>query len=115
MIRGFAVLLLCQLAGEAITRGLGLPVPGPVLGLAFLVAGLAVRKRFYPLEDPMPATSDVGRVADGLLGALALLYFGLIGAYGLALGLALVGSTLATLLATVGTFLLVKRVVEARQ
>jgi holin-like protein len=125
MTRGFAVLLLCQLAGEAITRGLGLPVPGPVLGLAFLVAGLAVRKRFYPLEDPMPATSDVGRVADGLLGALALLfvpagvgvvqYFGLIGAYGLALGLALVGSTLATLLATVGTFLLVKRVVEARQ
>ncbi len=119
MIRGFAVLLFCQLVGEATTRALRLPVPGPVLGLALLVAGLAAWNRFRPYDDVRLEASAVGQVADGLLGALALLfvpagvgvvqYLGLIGTYGLALGLALVVSTLATLLATVGTFLLVKR------
>jgi putative effector of murein hydrolase LrgA (UPF0299 family) len=119
MIRGFAVLLLCQLVGEAVSRSLGWPVPGPVLGLALLVAGLAAWHRFYPFGDRTLQTSAVGQVADGLLSALALLfvpagvgvvqYLGLIGAYGVALGLALVVSTVATLLATVGTFLLVKR------
>src|SRR3712207_4425328 len=45
MIRALAVLLLCQLAGEAVSRGAGLPVPGPVLGLLralWLDAGFAV-------------------------------------------------------------------------
>jgi holin-like protein len=121
MIRGFAVLLFCQLVGEVAARALALPVPGPVLGLALLVMGLAGWNRFRPYDDAELEESEVGRVAEGLLGALALLfvpagvgvvqYFGLIRAYGLALGLALVVSTLATLLATVGTFLLVKRLV----
>jgi putative effector of murein hydrolase LrgA (UPF0299 family) len=124
MIRGFAVLLLCQLAGESVARALSLPVPGPVLGLALLVAGLAAWHRFRPFADKSLQTSAVGQVADGLLSALALLfvpagvgvvqYVGLIGSYGLALGLALVVSTFVTLLATVGTFLLVKRLVERR-
>jgi putative effector of murein hydrolase LrgA (UPF0299 family) len=119
MIRGFAVLLLCQLVGEAVSHLLALPVPGPVLGLALLVAGLAAWHRFDRFADRTLQASPVGQVADGLLGALALLfvpagvgvvqYGGLIGAYGVALGLALVVSTFATLVATVGTFLLVKR------
>jgi putative effector of murein hydrolase LrgA (UPF0299 family) len=121
MIRGFAVLLLCQLAGEVISRALGLPVPGPVLGLALLVVGLVGWNRFRPFNDKNLQASPVGQVADGLLSALALLfvpagvgvvqYLGLIGSYGVALGLALVVSTFATLLATVGTFLLVKRLI----
>ena len=42
-------------------------------------------------------------------------HLGLLGSYGIALGLALVVSTVATLLSTVGVFLLVKRLVgEAR-
>jgi holin-like protein len=124
MIRGFAILLLCQLVGETMARGLALPVPGPVLGLALLVVGLWCRDRWRSYADGELAGSDVGRVAEGLLGGLALLfvpagvgvvqYFGLIGRYGLAIGLALVGSTLATLLATVGVFLLVKRFMPAR-
>jgi putative effector of murein hydrolase LrgA (UPF0299 family) len=119
MIRGFAVLLLCQLLGEAAARGLGLPVPGPVLGLALLVLGLWSWNRFRAFDDISLMTSGVGRVSDGLLGGLALLfvpagvgvvqYAGLINSYGAALGLALLGSTFVTLLATVGTFLLVKR------
>jgi putative effector of murein hydrolase LrgA (UPF0299 family) len=119
MIRGFAVLLLCQLLGEVTARGFVLPVPGPVLGLALLVVGLAAWNRFRPYDDATLQGSAVGQVADGLLAALGLLfvpagvgvvqYVGLIGDYGLALGLALVVSTFATLVATVGTFLLVKR------
>lgn len=124
MIRGFAILLLCQLVGETAARGLALPVPGPVLGLALLVLGLWCSDRWRPYADGELAGSDVGRVAAGLLGGLALLfvpagvgvmpYFGLIGQYGMAIGLALVGSTLATLLVTVGVFLLVKRLLPAR-
>lgn len=119
MIAGLFALLACQLAGEAIARGAGLPVPGPVLGLAILVLGLAGWTR---LARPDPAAlerSGVGRVADALLANLALLFvpagvgviqhLDLLGTYGLALAAALIGSTLLTLLATVGVFLAVKR------
>ena len=37
MLQAFALLLLCQLAGEGVTRGLGLPVPGPVIGLVLMM------------------------------------------------------------------------------
>ena len=36
MLAAFAALLVCQLAGETAARALGLPVPGPVLGLLLL-------------------------------------------------------------------------------
>lgn len=36
MIAALTLLLLCQLAGELLARLLGLPVPGPVLGLVLL-------------------------------------------------------------------------------
>lgn len=126
MIRGFFLLLLCQLVGEALARGLGLPAPGPVIGLALLTIGFAVRNRWWPLTDEDVATSDVGKAATGLLGALSLMfvpagvgvvqYFGLLGEHGLAVALAvaLVVSTVLTLLATVGAFLLVKRLIGAR-
>jgi len=124
MIRGFFILLLCQLLGEALARGLGLPAPGPVIGLALLTLGLALRNRRWPLSDEDVASSDVGKAATGLLGALSLLfvpagvgvvqYLGLFREQGLALAVALVVSTVATLLATVGAFLLVKRLIGAR-
>ncbi len=38
MLTAFAALLVCQLAGETAARALGLPVPGPVLGLLLLFA-----------------------------------------------------------------------------
>lgn len=116
MIRGFAVLLFCQLAGEIVARGLSLPVPGPVLGLGLLVCGLVVARR---RGVPDPDRGEIGRVADGLVTNLALLfvpagvgviqYLDLIERYGFVLVLAIGGSTLLTLLATVGTFLLAKR------
>jgi holin-like protein len=38
--------LLCQLAGEALVRGIGLPMPGPVIGLMLLLLLLLLRDRF---------------------------------------------------------------------
>ena len=117
MIRGLTILLFCQLAGEAVVRALAWPVPGPVLGLAILVAGLFLGERMEWIGPS--GESDVGRVADGLLANLALLFVpagvgivqhvGTIGPYGAALLLALLVSTVVTLAVTVGIFLLVKR------
>jgi holin-like protein len=60
-----AVLLVCQLAGEALARLGGLPLPGPVLGLVILFVGLSIRGRVH---------DDLARVANGLLAHLSLLF-----------------------------------------
>lgn len=66
MITGLLWVLGCQLVGELVVRGLGLPVPGPVLGMVLLFGVLSVRK---PSE-----TSGTLRVAEGLLRHLQLLF-----------------------------------------
>lgn len=119
MIRGITLLLACQLVGEVAARGLVLPVPGPVLGLLLLLVVLIVAERVGRVTRENLAETEIGRVSDGLLTNLAVLfvpagvgvvqYLGLVGRHGLGLGLALVGSALVTLLVTVGAFLLVKR------
>jgi holin-like protein len=120
MIRGFFILLAFQLVGEVVARGLALPAPGPVIGLALLVVALSLYRRWRPLDQEALAASDLGQAAGGLIAALPLLfvpagvgvvqYLGLLREQGLAVAVALVVSTVATLLATVGVFLLVKRV-----
>jgi holin-like protein len=119
MIRGFFLLLACQLVGEVLSRSLALPAPGPVIGLALLTLALALWTRWRPMSDDEIANSDVGRAATGLLGSLSLLfvpagvgvvqYIGLLKEDGVALAASLAVSTITTLLATVGVFLLVKR------
>jgi putative effector of murein hydrolase LrgA (UPF0299 family) len=44
MLNALAVLLLCQFAGEIISTATRLPVPGPVLGLVFLLTLLILRR-----------------------------------------------------------------------
>jgi len=46
MLASLSLILLCQLIGEAVVRGLGLPLPGPVLGLLLLLILLLARDRF---------------------------------------------------------------------
>ncbi len=125
MIRGFFLLLLFQLVGEVAARGLGLPAPGPVVGLALLVGALALYRVQRPFDDDTLARSDLGRAAAGLLSSLSLMfvpagvgvvqYLGLLKEQAVALAAALVVSTLATLLATVGAFLLIKRIIGVRR
>lgn len=63
-LRGLAFLLLLQALGEALARGFGLPLPGPVLGLVLLLAAL----RVPALRAPVAAA------ADALLAHLSLLF-----------------------------------------
>ena len=44
MVHAFALLLVFQMVGEAAVQGLGLPVPGPLLGMLLLFAGLLLRR-----------------------------------------------------------------------
>jgi holin-like protein len=44
LIRTLATLLVFQAIGEAASFALGLPIPGPVIGMALLLGWLAVRK-----------------------------------------------------------------------
>jgi len=43
MVRGFALLLLFQLCGEATSRLLDLPIPGNVMGMGFLLLALLLK------------------------------------------------------------------------
>jgi holin-like protein len=45
MLIGLCALLVFQLVGELLVRGLGLPFPGPVMGMALLFIALVVRGR----------------------------------------------------------------------
>jgi len=65
MVRGFAILLICQLLGEVIGRGLGLPIPGNVLGMVLLL--IALRLGLVRLDW-------VSEAADLLLGHMALFF-----------------------------------------
>lgn len=65
MIRALFVLMALQLAGETAAAGLGLPVPGPVLGMGALVLILLVRRG-------VPA--ELERTAHGFLDHLGLLF-----------------------------------------
>tara|TARA_R110002020_G_scaffold48855_12_gene139612 strand:- start:16179 stop:16547 length:369 start_codon:yes stop_codon:yes gene_type:complete len=101
MLSALTLILTCQLAGELITRFLGLPVPGPVAGMVILFALLAIK-------GTVP--DAIGAVADGLLKNLALLFvpagvgvmahFGLLGQDWLPISVALIGSTLMTIAVT---------------
>jgi len=65
ILRGLAILLCLQLAGEVLSRLLALPLPGPVIGLALLLCVLIVRP------------SLIGHVeggSDALLAHLSLLF-----------------------------------------
>ena len=65
MLRTLAVLLGFQLAGEFLTQLLGLPVPGPVIGMALLFASMSV----------LPALASALRdTATELLQHLSLLF-----------------------------------------
>ena len=63
-LRGLAMLLLFQAAGEALTLTLHLPFPGPVVGLVLLLVGL----RWACIREPVKAAADV------LLAHLSLLF-----------------------------------------
>lgn len=65
MLEGIAILILLQLAGEAIAGVLHLPIPGPVIGLG-LLAGFAMLRGATPQR--------IEEAGDALLKHLSLLF-----------------------------------------
>jgi putative effector of murein hydrolase LrgA (UPF0299 family) len=119
MIASLSLILLCQLAGEVFVRGLALPMPGPVVGLVLLLLLLVARDRFAILARGPLRGGAVEDASRGLLAHLSLLFvpagvgvvqkLDLIAAHGIAIVIVLLASVVATLLATVATFLVVSR------
>ncbi len=75
MIPAITALLLCQLAGELLSRGLHLPIPGPVLGMVMLLVGLLARDARRGARDGTDEPpAALAETADALLGNLGLLF-----------------------------------------
>jgi holin-like protein len=118
MIPSLAVLLSCQLAGEIVARVLALPVPGPVLGIVLLVLVMQALARGNALDAATLDGTDLGRTAGSLLQSLGLLFvpagvgviehLDLFVRHGIGLLVALIGSTLVTLVVTVLVFAAVR-------
>jgi len=115
MIRALALILICQLIGEAVTRALALPVPGPVLGMALLWALM--------LASP-PVVALVQPVGEGILRHLSLLFVpagvGVVGhvdqlgTQAVGLAVAILASTVLAIAAAAGTFVLVARMIGSK-
>jgi len=101
MLNYLTLILGCQLAGELAAKALQVAVPGPVIGMVLLLFFLLVR-------GSVP--ENLSRTADGLLSHLSLLFvpagvgvmlhFRLLGDDWLPIGVALVISTVLTIIVT---------------
>lgn len=101
MLNYLTLIFSCQLAGEFLISATGIPVPGPVVGMVLLFC-------FLLLRGSIP--DDLAIVGDGLLNHLSLLFvpagvgiilhFKLLGDDILAISLALIISTILTVVVT---------------
>lgn len=101
MLGALTVLLLFELGGEVLAQLFGVPVPGPVIGMALLLAALTLR-------GAVP--ENLTRTAGGILSHLSILFVpGGVGvmlylprllAEWLPIAVSVVASTLITLLGT---------------
>lgn len=115
MLVAVTTLLACQLAGEVLVRLVGLPIPGPVVGMLLLLLILGIR------GGP---PDNVRSTAQTLLKHLSLLFvpagvgvmvhFHRIGAEWLPILVALVGSTFISLAVTALSMKLVQRLLRRR-
>lgn len=109
-INGITILLIYQLVGEISVRLLGVPVPGPVLGMVMLFITLLLRGK---------AGETLDTASTALLSHLSLLFvpagvgmmvhFEHIASEWLSISIALLLSTVVTMAATAGIMLVVSR------
>ena len=104
------VILVCQLAGEVISVAAGIPIPGPVIGMALLFAGLMIRRG---VPDGLATTA--GGFLDHLAllfvpaGVGVLLHLPLLQREYPAIVAALIGSTLVTIVVTAKVMTAIQR------
>lgn len=110
MIPALVTILGFQLVGEVVSRGLHLPLPGPVVGLVLLLAAMRLRPGLAgwlrPVGQGMLAHLSLFFVPAGV-GIIA--HLPLLRDQGLALLAAIVVSTVLALVAGAGAFTLVAR------
>jgi holin-like protein len=114
MIASLSLILLCQLFGEVAVRAIGVPLPGPVIGLVLLLLLLLGRDRFPALARGPLANDGVEGVSRGMLANLSLLFvpagvgvvqkLDLLAEHGTAILAILAVSVVITLLAPGATF-----------
>ncbi len=102
-LNGITLLLAYQLVGEVMVRLLGLPIPGPVLGMVMLFITLLVRG-----YTPEPLNTASGALLSHLsllfvpAGVGMMVHFDRIAAEWLPITLALFFSTVLTMVVTAG-------------
>jgi holin-like protein len=105
VLSGFTWLLVFQCAGEALVRLAGLPIPGPVAGMALLFAALLVRGQAP--EALAAAAGGLGQHLSLLFvpaGVGVMMYVGQVTAEWLPIVAALLVSTVLAIAATALTF-----------
>lgn len=101
MLGYVTLLLICQLAGEVIARSLGLPLPGPVIGLVLLLIGL-----LFKGEVPGALERTAGALLDNLsllfvpAGVGVMLHLSLVKREWLPISASLIGGTVITIAVT---------------
>ncbi len=113
MILNITIILGFQLTGEVMTRALSLPLPGPVTGMALLLAAFLIRPELATRVLP---------TSQGILQHLSLLFVpagvgvvshtDALGDSGVALLIALVGSTVLALAVGALTFVALARLTD---
>jgi len=101
MLKGLTLILCCQLAGELLTRWIGGPIPGPVVGMVILFVLLlfleSVARSVKPTGEALLAHFSLLFVPAGVG---VVLHFKLLGENWLPLSVALVVSTVLTIIVT---------------
>lgn len=104
MLSALTLLLLLQLIGEVVVQCLALPVPGPVIGLLLLLGVLLWRGR---LDDSLRDTANTLLQHLSLFfvpaGVGVMVHAARVADEWLALGAALIGSSLLSMAATAFT------------
>ncbi|OOY29976.1 CidA/LrgA family protein [Thioclava sp. F36-6] len=114
MIPALSLILACQLAGEILSRALQLPLPGPVLGMIFLLLLMSVSGKVQQIVRP---------TAQFVLQHLSLLFvpagvgivahLGALREHGLGLAVALVISTMLAIVVGAAAFVAVAKLTRS--
>lgn len=109
-LNGITILLIYQMVGEVTVWLLGIPIPGPVLGMLLLFVTLILRKGL-PVFVEQSATALLSHLSLLFVpaGVGVMVHWGKISVEWLPISLALLLSTAITLIGTAGLMLLFRK------